>query len=277
MRYYPGLVMQAGVHPELMTIPLMYFEQADLSLEDEDRFISELDRRGPNVLNAWTHGDLLTVRMLGFAHEEYGSMYQRSEDTWARVFDPSDAGRLKADYDREDGIIGYGWMARYVLAFLDSYIKQDAAASEFLRKLPPRNGVPKHVLWLHYRASVGPPPSLYGFQLKVAEDGFSKLTSDYAVVKNQDQRFSLSDDELNIWAQQLMDEDHLQEARAVLELNTALHPSSGEAYSNLGDIYKKLGDNAQAIENYKLSVARDPLRLALPKLRQMQAQSPGIN
>ena len=36
MRYFPGLVKQAGdVHPEAMTIPLLFFSQGDMSLEDQ--------------------------------------------------------------------------------------------------------------------------------------------------------------------------------------------------------------------------------------------------
>jgi hypothetical protein len=32
-----------------------------------------------NVLNAWIHGDLVTVNMLGMAHAEFSSMFQRRE------------------------------------------------------------------------------------------------------------------------------------------------------------------------------------------------------
>jgi chlorophyllase-like protein len=56
MRYYPGLVKQAGdVHPEQMTIPLLYFAQGELTMEDQARYLSDPNKnRGPSVLNAWT-------------------------------------------------------------------------------------------------------------------------------------------------------------------------------------------------------------------------------
>ena len=39
MRYYPGLVKAAGdVHPEQMTIPLLFFAQGDMTLEDQARY-----------------------------------------------------------------------------------------------------------------------------------------------------------------------------------------------------------------------------------------------
>jgi pimeloyl-ACP methyl ester carboxylesterase len=80
MRYYPGLVKMAGdVHPERMTIPLLCFTR-NVSLEDlENDDAPPADKVGPNVLNAWIHGDLFTVNMLGMAHSEFSSMFQRRE------------------------------------------------------------------------------------------------------------------------------------------------------------------------------------------------------
>ena len=72
MRYYPGLVKQAGdVHPEQMTIPLLFFTQGEISLEDIALHwpIRPTKDRGPNVLNAWTHGDLITVRDAGIGSQ----------------------------------------------------------------------------------------------------------------------------------------------------------------------------------------------------------------
>jgi hypothetical protein len=74
MRYYPGLVKKAeDVHPERMTIPLLCFTR-NVSLEELDNDgVSGADKDGPNILNAWIHGDLHTVNMLGMAHPEFSS------------------------------------------------------------------------------------------------------------------------------------------------------------------------------------------------------------
>ena len=86
MRYYPGLVKQGDVHPEQMTIPLLFFANGGLTLEDQSRYLNSEKNQGPSVLNAWTHGDLLLVRMLGLVHFEHSSMYQRNEDVWKGTF-----------------------------------------------------------------------------------------------------------------------------------------------------------------------------------------------
>jgi pimeloyl-ACP methyl ester carboxylesterase len=151
MRYYPGLVQRAGdVHPGQMTIPLLCFTR-NVSLEDlEKDDVPPADKDGPNVLNAWIHGDLLTVNMLGMAHPEFSSMFQRSEN--AQRF----AENQVADYGREDANAGYAWVALYTVNFLDAYLKHDSSAKAFLEKAPAENGAPKHFVGIKFRTGQAP-------------------------------------------------------------------------------------------------------------------------
>jgi pimeloyl-ACP methyl ester carboxylesterase len=151
MRYYPGLVKMAGdVHPERMTIPLLFFTRGDPNvLEDIDRYHDGPPAYivGANVLNAWTRGDLLTVNMIGMAHPEFSSMFQRRES--AQRF----AENQVADYGREDANTNYAWVALYTLKFLDAYLKHDASGKAFLEKTPAENGVPRHFMGITFRAA----------------------------------------------------------------------------------------------------------------------------
>lgn len=147
MRYYPGLVEKAGyVHPAHMTIPLLFFTRGNLSLEDWDSYHG-VGKDGPNVLNAWTHGDLWTIRMLGMSHPEFASMYQRAES------DQRFAENQVADYGRGDANVSYAWVARYTLGFLNAYLKGDASAMTFLKNTPAENRVPKHFMSVNFRAA----------------------------------------------------------------------------------------------------------------------------
>ena len=56
-----------------------------------------------------------------------------------------------ADYDRNDGLVGYAWVMRYTRAFLDLNLKQDAEAGAFLKALPSANGVPSHTMSVKVR------------------------------------------------------------------------------------------------------------------------------
>jgi hypothetical protein len=148
------LLHTAGdVHPERMTIPLLCFTR-NVSLEDlESDDALPSDKVGPNVLNTWIHGDLLTVNMLGMSHPEFSSMFQRREG--AQRF----AENQVADYQREDANTSYAWVALYTLNFLDAYLKHDASAKAFLEKSPAENGVPQHFMGIKSRPGQKPSDS----------------------------------------------------------------------------------------------------------------------
>ena len=147
MRYYPGFVQQIGdVHPGKMTIPLLFFTRGGLSLESLAKDDAPAtDKLGPNVLNAWIHGDLFTVNMLGTAHSEFSSMFQRRES--AQRF----AENQVADYGRDDANTSYAWVALYTLNFLDANLKDDASAKAYLERAPAENGVAKHFMGIEFR------------------------------------------------------------------------------------------------------------------------------
>ena len=149
-RYYPGLVQKAGdVHPEHMTLPMMFFMQGDISLEalaQDDA--PSADRIGPSVLNAWG-GDLYSVHMLGMSHPEFSSMSQRRKTAERYREDQI------ADYDRADTNTGYALVALYATNFLNWYLKRDPAAKAFLQVSPQVNGAPRHFMGVSFRPARG--------------------------------------------------------------------------------------------------------------------------
>lgn len=272
MRYSPGLVKQAGdVHPEQMTIPLLYFAEGEITLEDQARYFTDTSKsEGPNVLNAWTHGDLVTVHMLGFVHTEFSSMYQRNEDVWKGF-----AAVQKADYGREDGITGYAWVARYMLQFLDAYLKHKAAATAYLKKASAENGVPSHLMAVHYRPAKGMPASFDAFRAELGRQGFNHAADVYAAMQKEKSDFKLDETAVNSWSYELMTDNHLPEAIDLLKLNVQIYPDSSNAYDSLGEAYVKSGQKQLAIESYKKSLEKDPTNEhAKQKLKELEGSTP---
>jgi hypothetical protein len=83
--------------------------------------------------------------MLGMAHPEFSSMFQRRES--AQRF----AENQVADYGRDDANTSHAWVALYTLNFLNAYLKHDAPAKAFLERTPAENGVPKHFMGITFR------------------------------------------------------------------------------------------------------------------------------
>jgi tetratricopeptide (TPR) repeat protein len=257
MRYFPGLFNPAGeVHPERMSIPFMFVMQGDYSLELRERYGDPNLRDGLGVLSTWTHGDLIVAHMLCMAHASLSSMWQRNEDYW-REYGKS-ALLQPGDYDREDAIRGYAWMARYTLKFLDAYLKHDAEAMEFLTASPQANGVPRHYVAVSYRRAAPVALSLEDFRSETGRRGFERAAEVYEAFRKEEPGFRLDERSLGDWADELINVDHLSEAIALLKLNVQTHPDSSNAYGSLAEAYGLSGQKQSAVSTYQQALARDP-------------------
>jgi dienelactone hydrolase len=270
MRYFPALVKQADVHPEQLTIPLLYFTQGEISLEDQARDADDKTAEGPNVLNEWTHGDLIKVDMMGMTHGEFSSLTQRSERFWKKF-----PAAQKADYGREDGMVSFGWVARYTREFLDAYLRHDAAALDFLKKAPRENGVPPHLIAANFRAGSGTVVSLDGFREELNRQGFDHAAEIYSALQKQDPNFKLTEGFLNEWGYHLMTGNHVPEAIGIFKLNVVLYPNSSNVYDSLAEEYMKAGQKQLAIEFYMKSLEKNPANdNAKQKLKELESAAP---
>jgi tetratricopeptide (TPR) repeat protein len=272
MRYFPGLVKQAGdVHPDEMTIPLLFFTQGAMTMEDQARYLTDKNtNQGPSVLNTWMHGDLITVRMLGLIHTEFSSMYQRNEETWKEFPEQHDA-----DYSREDGITGYALVARYTLHFLDAYLKHDAAAMAYLKKTPAENGAPPHLISVDFRAAKGIPASLESFRAELGRRGFDHISEIYAAMQKDNPDFKLDKSMLTAWGDDLIGENALPEAIDLLKFEVQTYPDTSSGHATLAEAYLKSGQKQLAIDNYKKALAINPNDDgAKEKLKELEAAAP---
>jgi hypothetical protein len=137
-----------------MTIPLLVFSRAEETLESWDSMRKDKTQCGcaPNVLNEWTHGDLLHVRLLAISHIQFSSLYQRSERFRKEALNFS-----PADYSLEEGAVSYNWMAHYTLEFLEAYLKHEDSAVQFIKHTPSDNGVAKHLMAATFRLASAAP------------------------------------------------------------------------------------------------------------------------
>jgi tetratricopeptide (TPR) repeat protein len=203
--------------------------------------------------------------MLGMAHGEFGSMYQRNEDSWRNIFQGWHQHR--GDYTRQDSVTGYAWMARYTLEFLDAYLKHIATAAAFLAKTPADNGVPAHLMAAQYRAAATPNPlSLEGFRREIGRRGFDRATEIYQEFRGRRGNFELSEHALGSWSDELIESNHLAEARRLLELNVAVHPDSSDALLRLGELYHKTNRRQPAIDAFRAALEKDPNNPARPDI-----------
>jgi len=282
MRYFPGLLELAEVHPERLSIPFLFFMQGDYSVELRESctvgenkcwFSSdgEASLRGEpresGVFKSWTHGDLIVAHMLGMPHAGLSSMWQRHEDYW------SDWKGSPGDYNREDAIKGYPWVASYTLKFLQAYLNHDAAAMEFLRASAAANGVPAHYMAVSYRRAAPAALSFDDFRAETGQRGFEHVAGVYEEFRKRDPGFLIDGNAMLDWADELLSDDHLSEGIAVLNLDIQMHPDSGNAYGRLARAYVMSGQKQSAISTYQRALTRDPSNRAAKKGMEDLAES----
>jgi len=257
LRAYRGLVRQAGdVHPEHMRIPLLSFSQRYWSYEELDHYLTPAEQDGPNVLNAWVHGDFINVDLLRMTHAEFSSMYQRNEAMWWQLFHLWP--HTKADYGRLDGTMGYACVARYTLRFLDAYLKHERSAAAFLKATPAENGIPPHVMSVSYRSSKGTPASFESFRGEVGARGFGCLEDIYAEMRARNRDFWIPESAVTEWSEELLDSGHFAEALCLLQLSVRQAPEAWALRLALGNAHRRSGQEGLAREHYRRVLELDP-------------------
>lgn len=254
VRYWPGLIAQAtDIHPENFTIPLLFFFGQGTVESQEMLEKQSPAARGPSVLNAWVHGDLVSVRMPGMSHSQFNSRTQRNEHFFKYEF----ANQQLLDYDRNDGVVGYSWVARYTRAFLDDRLKGDATARRFIEASPQENAIPAHTLYVETRRAVPMPFSFADFQALVVRRGFEHVRQVLTETQKAHPELKIEASDITGWGYGRLSADKAQDALPLMRLAVQLSPT-GSAYLGLAESFEKSADKAHAIESYQEALKRDP-------------------
>jgi tetratricopeptide (TPR) repeat protein len=252
MRYYPGLVASAGdIHPEQLKMPLLFFTANNMSyIEDLDAYSGPPNERvGRSVLNAWTHGDVITVNMVGMSHPEFCSMFNRMKNAETFALDQV------ADYGREDVNTSYSWVALYMFQFLNAYVEHDAAAMAFLGRTPAENGVPRHIMEIRFS-----PASFADIMRSAAQAGEESAWKAFqSFAANPMHRYMTGEERtINRLGYALLQEKDPSSAVVLFKLNTKAYPDSAKAWDSLGDGYEATNDIQNARVAYAQSVELNP-------------------
>jgi len=93
---------------------------------------------------------------------------------------------------------------------------------------------------------------------QLIENQFKNGYKLYTKIKKNNKDFTLSEDEINSWGYQLLEQNKKAEALQVFQLNTLLFPNSSNVYDSYAETLESLGNRKEAIINYKKSLELDP-------------------
>ena len=104
----------------------------------------------------------------------------------------------------------------------------------------------------------GLPPVVKKLRAGLLKAGFNNTSKVMATLKKEDPTIEFNENDLNNWGYQLLKQEKNKEALAIFILNTTLHPQSANAYDSLGEVQEIMGNNKEAVINYKKSLSLDP-------------------
>jgi dienelactone hydrolase len=244
VRYWPERIQETRyVQPSRLTAPMLFLAARPRSLED----LARRNKPVVSFLNDMKYADVRIVTLPAMEHFAFAS-------DALRFMSPS----AYKEYSAAEVSQSHSWMARYVLQYLDAYLKQLPAAKTFLDNEPRKNGVPAHLLTVDTRLAAGTPPTMEMLAHEASKSGFADVQTVYEAMRKADPKFELAESAMNNWGYQLLRAGDTQGAIAVLKLVTVLHPDSGNAYDSLAEAYETAQDKPLAIEHYRRSLKLDP-------------------
>jgi len=155
------------------------------------------------------------------------------------------------EYSRTEATLAYGWMEKYVLAFLDAYLKDDAKALAFLNGAPKDDGVPAHLLAVDVQRAEGPPPTLATLASEFAKRNYADAAGIYQEMYKTAPGFKPAERALISWGEPFLEQKRYALAIDIFALANALYPERGRVAFYLALAYDKNQDSAHAIEQYQ--------------------------
>jgi len=80
----------------------------------------------------------------------------------------------------------------------------------------------------------------------------------YSDIKRSNKDYHLSEDEVNSWGYQLLEQNKKNEALEVFQFNTLLYPKSSNVYDSYAETLELTGNRKEAIINYRKSLELNP-------------------
>ncbi len=132
------------------------------------------------------------------------------------------------------------------------FLTNSSNQQEYISLVPKKEG--QSIEYNYKKLNVGEKiPSEY-----LKDNEFDKALKSYLAIQKKDSlNAAIDEDNLNSLGYAALRKKRYENAINTFKINVALYPTSSNVYDSLGDAFRKKGDTAQAIVNYKKSLEFD--------------------
>src|SRR5258708_18642278 len=113
-------------------------------------------------------------------------------------------------------------------------------------------------LWVTHRSALGTPSSRESFRVCVIGNGYQNIYTLYTEFSKNATEFQLTEDGLEEWCDELLNESCCEEAVRVARFIRQIYPRSSRAHLILGYVYESLGERHLACMSYEHALEQDP-------------------
>jgi dienelactone hydrolase len=239
----PLLVLYKGIEPENVKLDIVN------DLKFSDRYLFEF----PHLV----HGDFNSAPMItslapgdDYADREYAQKFRT----------------------KEAGIDGHKIVCRYVLNFLDAFLKGDAGARRFIDSDPASQKIPSDVVARDFKPGLKAPTEEEFFTI-IQEQGLDAAIRIYREARARyPQETIIRETILRRIGNEAGYYGNSAQAVDIFKLYVEAYPQSAAAYDSLAGAYQNVGNKELAIKNYEKSLELNPQNTnaseQLKKLRQ---------
>lgn len=250
LRGYPQLVdggkdAAKFVTPGRVPVPLLFLGGRPRSIETAVR-----QKLGTSYsfMNEMKYSDVYIVSFMPMSHGHFTSYGLRmAEDN---EFEEA---------PRADAELAHQWATRYVLNFLDAYLKSDGAGLAFINNKPAANQAPARMIFSDVRRKgTALPATIDGLVQRLASEGFDKAIPVYDEFARQTPPFKLESYEIYAWGARLDGLTRPVQSREIFRLGTHVYPEQSSMLDALGELQGKTGQVQEAIATYRKVLQMDP-------------------
>ena len=148
-----------------------------------------------------------------------------------------------------DTKLGFEWMARYTLFFLDWKLKEGYHGKTFFEARPEDHGIPPGLLEVSFIPGLDVPPTLTELLALNLTDGFQKMLEEVKKYQQQDSS-AFAFETYTAIGQQLLTEKKFEDGAKWATNFQDFFPTAASAYTIAGRCYLELGKKTDAIAMY---------------------------
>jgi dienelactone hydrolase len=228
-------------------VPFVFMSQKDIprSVMTEDKIDTTLNESFP-FFDSLKYSQAYYLKFNDLTHPYFSSM--------GILFQDRDPRQDKSD---KEIIVSYEWVSKYIMHFLNGFLKGDKSSIQFLDNDPSNNGVAPNLISLKAKKPEAQAMSFEDFNVLARSQEYKDLEALVKRLKNKSPKIQLQEWKLNNLGLQLLFQGKVQEGISILSLNTVLYPNSANAFDSLAEGYLIQGNKELAIKNFDLSLKLD--------------------